>query len=165
MSLNLENKMIIWLDADGCPNEVKECVFKAAIRTQTKVMLVADRWFRIPPHSLFELIVVTQGFNAADEYIIERASICDIAITDDIPLAHSLVLKDVTTISRRGQVFDKGNIGDRLATRDLMEGLRTSGLVTGGPKPYGNNEKRKFAETFDRLLVKLKNNPPSQSKK
>lgn len=156
MSLSPSNTMIIWLDADGCPNEVKECVFKAAIRTNTKVVLVADRWFRIPGHLLFELIVVAQGFNAADEYIVEHATSHDIAITDDIPLAHSLVLKEVTTISRRGQVFDRSNIGDRLATRDLMEGLRSSGMITGGPKPYGNNEKRKFAETFDRLLVKLK---------
>ena len=146
--------MYIWLDADGCPNEVKDCVFKAAIRTQTKVILVADRLFKLPPNPFLELRVVNQGFNAADDYIVEQASASDLVVTDDIPLAHRLVLKKVITLSRRGQVFDEGNIGDRLATRDLMEGLRSSGIITGGPSSYSPIDKRKFAEAFDRLLSK-----------
>ena len=146
--------MYIWLDADGCPNEVKDCVFKAAIRTQTKVILVADRWFKLPPNPFLELRVVNQGFNAADDYIVEQANSNDLVVTDDIPLAHRLVLKKVITLSRRGQVFDESNIGDRLATRDLMEGLRSSGMITGGPSSYSPIDKRKFAEAFDRLLAK-----------
>ena len=146
--------MFIWLDADGCPNDVKDCVFKASLRTETRVILVADRWFKLPPHPFLELKVVNQGFNAADDYIVDHASPADLVVTDDIPLAHRLVLGGVPTLSRRGQVFDEGNIGDRLATRDLMEGLRSSGLITGGPSSYSPNDKRKFAESFDRLLSK-----------
>ena len=76
-------------------------------------------------------------------------------ITDDIPLAHRCVSKRIATLSRRGQEFDEGNIGERLATRDLMETLRGGGMMTGGPTSYGSNDKKKFAETFDRLLTRL----------
>lgn len=148
-------KVRIWLDADGCPNDVKDCVFKASLRTNTPVILVADRWFKLPPHPHLELIVVNQGFNSADDYIADNASVNDLVVTEDIPLAHRCVSKNVTTISRRGLVFDEGNIGERLATRDLMENLRGAGMVTGGPRPYGPLEKKKFAETFDRMLIKL----------
>lgn len=147
--------MIIWLDADGCPNDVKDCVFKASQRTQTKVILVADRWFRIPPSALLELIVVNTGQDAADNYIVEHASDSDLVVTDDIPLAHRCVGKKITTISRRGLEFDERNIGERIATRDLMENLRGAGMITGGPAPFGATDKKKFAETFDRLLHKL----------
>lgn len=147
--------MKIWLDADGCPNDVKDCVFKASMRTQVPVVLVADRWVKIPSHPLFQVIVVNQGYNSADDYIAENATPEDLVVTDDIPLAHRCVSQKVTTLSRRGQEFDEGNIGERLATRDLMEGLRGAGMITGGPAAYGPNEKKKFAETFDRLLTKL----------
>ncbi len=147
--------MRIWLDADGCPNDVKDCVFKASLRTNTAVILVADRWFRLPPHPHLQLMVVNQGFNSADDYIADNASDADLVVTDDIPLAHRCVTKNVSTISRRGIEFDEGNIGERLATRDLMDGLRGAGMVTGGPRPYGVLDKKKFAETFDRVLTRL----------
>jgi uncharacterized protein YaiI (UPF0178 family) len=147
--------MRIWLDADGCPNEVKDCVFKASLRTRIEVVLVADRWFRLPPHPHLRLMVVNQGFNSADDYIAENAQVGDLVVTDDIPLAHRCVTKNVATISRRGVEFDEGNIGERLATRDLMDGLRGAGMVTGGPRPYGPLDKKKFAETFDRVFVRM----------
>jgi len=149
--------MRIWLDADGCPNDVKDCVFKAAERTQTKVILVADRWFRIPTSPLLELIVVNSGQDAADNYIVEQATPGDLIVTDDIPLAHRCVIKTLTTMSRRGIEFDERNIGERIATRDLMDSLRSTGMITGGPAPYGPTDKKKFAETFDRLLQRLRN--------
>lgn len=148
--------MKIWLDADGCPNDVKDCVFKASLRTQTPVILVADRWVKLPPHPHLQMIVVNSGFNAADDYIADNATPDDLVVTDDIPLAHRCVSKGTTTLSRRGQEFNEGNIGERLATRDLMEGLRNSGMITGGPAAYNANDKKKFAETFDRLLTRLK---------
>lgn len=148
--------MKIWLDADGCPNDVKDCVFKASTRTETPVILVADRWVKLPPHPHLQMIVVNSGFNAADDYIADNAVPGDLVVTDDIPLAHRCVSKDVSTLSRRGQEFNSGNIGERLATRDLMEGLRNSGMITGGPAAYSANDKKKFAETFDRLLTRLK---------
>lgn len=147
--------MRIWLDADGCPNDVKECVFRASLRTQVPVMLVADRWVRLPSHPHLQMIVVNQGFNAADDYIADNATTDDLVVTDDIPLAHRCVSKDVATISRRGVEFDSGNIGERLATRDLMEGLRGAGVMTGGPASYNAVDKKKFAETFDRVLTRL----------
>ena len=148
--------MKIWLDADGCPNDVKDCVFKASARTETPVILVADRWVKLPPHPHLQMIVVNSGFNAADDYIADNVTTDDLVVTDDIPLAHRCVTKGVTTLSRRGQEFNSGNIGERLATRDLMEGLRNSGMITGGPAAYNANDKKKFAETFDRLLTKLR---------
>lgn len=147
--------MKIWLDADGIPHDVRECVFKASMRTQIPVILVADRWVKIPSHPLFQMIVVNQGFNSADDYIADNATAADLVVTDDIPLAHRCVSKNVSTLSRRGQEFDEGNIGERLATRDLMEGLRGAGMVTGGPSTYGSLHKKKFAETFDRVLTRL----------
>lgn len=147
--------MKIWLDADGCPNDVKDCVFKASLRTQVPVILVADRWVKIPSNSLLQVIVVNQGFNSADDYIADNAVSGDLVVTDDIPLAHRCVSKNISTLSRRGQEFDEGNIGERLATRDLMDGLRGAGMVTGGPAAYGAIDKKRFAETFDRLLTKL----------
>ncbi|MFZ9520863.1 MAG: YaiI/YqxD family protein [Silvanigrellaceae bacterium] len=147
--------MRIWLDADGCPNDVKECVFKASLRTQIPVVLVADRWVRLPAHPHLQMIVVNQGFNAADDYIADNATPDDLVVTDDIPLAHRCVTQNVSTISRRGVEFDSGNIGERLATRDLMEGLRGAGMVTGGPAAYGALDKKKFAEAFDRVLTRL----------
>jgi uncharacterized protein YaiI (UPF0178 family) len=147
--------MRIWLDADGCPNDVRECVFKASLRTHIPVMLVADRWVRLPSHPYLQMIVVNQGFNAADDYIADNATADDLVVTDDIPLAHRCVSKQVSTISRRGIEFDAGNIGERLATRDLMEGLRGAGMVTGGPPAYGPQDKKKFAEAFDRVLTRL----------
>lgn len=147
--------MKIWLDADGCPNDVKDCVFKASLRTETPIILVADRWVKLPPHPHLQMIVVNSGFNAADDYIADNATPQDLVVTDDIPLAHRCVTQNITTLSRRGQEFNSGNIGERLATRDLMEGLRNSGMITGGPSAYNANDKKKFAETFDRLLTRL----------
>jgi uncharacterized protein YaiI (UPF0178 family) len=147
--------MKIWLDADGCPHDVRECVYKASLRTQIQVILVADRWVKTPPHPHLQMIVVNQGFNSADDYIADNATEADLVITDDIPLAHRCVSKKIATLSRRGQEFDEGNIGERLATRDLMETLRGGGMITGGPPSYGSNDKKKFAETFDRLLTRL----------
>ena len=147
--------MKIWLDADGCPHDVRECVYKASLRTQVPVILVADRWVKTPLHPLLQMVVVNQGFNSADDYIADNATPDDLVVTDDIPLAHRCVSKNVSTMSRRGVEFDEGNIGERLATRDLMEGLRGAGMITGGPSTYGTLEKKKFAETFDRVLTRL----------
>lgn len=145
----------IWLDADGCPNDVKDVVFKASLRLHIPVVLVADRWFRLPPHPHLQLILVAQGADSADDHIVEHATTADLVVTEDIPLASRLVKNQVTVISRRGTVFTETNIGERLATRDLMDGLRGSGMQTGGPRPYGPAEKKRFAEAFDRELTRL----------
>lgn len=93
--------------------------------------------------------------DAADGYIGEKAQNTDLVITQDIPLAHILVAKDIVVLSPRGVTFTRDNIGERISVRNLMQDLRDSGESTGGPRPFGDKERREFASAFDRALTKL----------
>ena len=146
----------IWIDADACPADIKELVFHASRRVQIPVYLVANRAMYVPPASLVRLIQVAREFDAADHYIVQHVAPHDLVITADIPLAAAVVDKHAVAINPRGEVYTRENVSERLAMRNLMQDLRTTGLVQGGPAPLGAAERQKFAAAFDRSLTKLR---------
>lgn len=146
---------IIWIDADACPRAVKDIVFKASRRLSVSVKLVANSYMQTPDSELIELIQVPSGFDVADGHIVSHAGPGDLVITADIPLAGELVRKGLLAISPKGEIFDAESIGERLAMRNLFTEMRSSGEIMGGGRPYSEQDKRDFAATFDRTLVKL----------
>ncbi len=148
--------MRLWIDADAAPRDVKEIVFRAARRLEIPVVLVANLRLSPPADNPFVSTVrVAGGPDVADRHIAESAEPGDLAVTADIPLAARLVEKGVTAIDPRGCEYTADNVGDRLAVRDLMDGLRGAGEVTFGPRPYGPKDRQAFAATLDRVLTRL----------
>ncbi len=147
--------MKIWIDADACPGAVRDIVLKAAVRQKIEIVFVANKGLNLPESPLVSLVKVDAGPDVADQYIVDHASTSDLVVTQDIPLAHILVTAGIVTINPRGDVYTADNIGDRISVRDLMQGLRDTGEITGGPKQFGEKEKRAFASSFDRELTKL----------
>ncbi len=146
--------MHIWVDADACPNPIKEILFRAAKRCAIPLTLVANHQLNIPPSPLIKFQRVESGFDVADNYIAQRVSPGDIVVTQDIPLAAEVIEKDTEVISPRGVYFTKANIRQRLAMRNLMEELRNIGEVSGGPPTMSNTDRQQFANVLDRLLAK-----------
>jgi uncharacterized protein YaiI (UPF0178 family) len=143
----------IIVDADACPVVIKEILFKAATRTQTALVLIANHAMKIPPSPYITFVHVESGFDIADNEIVKRAQADDLIVTSDIPLAAELIEKGAQVISPRGEVFDKQNIKGRLTTRDFMETMRASGVHTGGPPPMSARERKEFAGHLDRWLA------------
>lgn len=146
--------MKIWVDADACPNPIKEILFRAAKRTGCTLTLVANYPSQVPAY--VEMIVVPKRFDAADSKIVELLSPGDLVITADIPLAAQVLDKGGYLFTPRGDEYTNSNIGDRLAMRDLLESLRggTDPIVSGGPPPFSNRDKANFANQLDRFLSK-----------
>ena len=130
--------MRVWIDADAAPREVKEIVFRAAKRLEVHAVLVANQWLTGPPGNPFVSAVrVEGGADVADLHIAEHAEPGDVAVTADIPLAARLVEKNVMAIDPRGDEYTEENVGERLAVRDLMDGLRGAGMLDpGGPRRF-----------------------------
>jgi uncharacterized protein YaiI (UPF0178 family) len=145
----------IWIDADAAPRLMKDIVFRASERRKIHVTLVANRWQRTPNSALVDLVVVDDGFDAADDHIAEHCEKGDVVITADVPLAARIVAKDVPAISPRGRTFDADNIAERLGTRNLMEELRSADLVSGGAPPFGDKDRQRFANALDRALQRM----------
>ncbi len=147
----------IWVDADACPVAVKEVLYKASERTKIPVTLVANQSLSVPPYPQINSIQVEKGFDVADNLIAARCELGDLVITQDIPLAAEIVAKGVTAINPRGETYTEANIRQRLAMRDLMEELRSTQQISGGPPPFGPKEKQKFANSLDRWIAKNHN--------
>jgi uncharacterized protein YaiI (UPF0178 family) len=148
---------VIWVDADAAPREVKEIVFRTALRLAIPTVLVANQRMPVPsnnPH--VRTVRVEGGPDVADAYIAEHAASGDVAVTADIPLAALLVAKGVVVLDPRGERYTSENIGERLSIRDFMDALRSSGTETGGPKTYGPGDKQAFANALDRTLTALR---------
>ena len=147
-------RMTIWIDADASPRDVKDIVFRASARLEIPTVLVANSRMETPAaNPLVTAVRVGGGPDVADQYIADESAPGDIAITADIPLASQLVEKGVITLDPRGEIYTKANIGERLSIRDFMQGLRDTGVETGGPKAYGQREKQAFANALDRTLT------------
>ncbi len=146
--------MQIWVDGDACPVEIKELLYRAAVRVKMKLTLVANQTIRIPRSEFISLLTVPSGLNVADKQIVELLSPGDLVVTADIPLAAHVVQKGGIAIDPRGDVFTEANIGERITMRNLMDELRGSDLVMGGPAPYGPKDKQAFANQLDRILAK-----------
>lgn len=146
--------MNIWVDADACPNTVKEVLFKAAQRTQTSTTLVANQMLRVPRSPYLKAIQVPAGFDVADNEILKRLSAGDLVITADIPLAAEAIEQGAHVIDPRGERYTLDNIRARLTMRNFMEELRSSGVETGGHAKLSQADTQAFANQLDRLLTK-----------
>ena len=148
--------MQIWVDGDACPVEVKELLYRAAVRVKVKLTLVANQTIRIPKSEYLSLLTVPSGLNVADKQIVELLQPGDLVVTGDIPLAAHVVQKGGIALDPRGDILDDANIGERITMRNLMDELRGSDLVTGGPAPFGPKDKQAFANQLDRILARLR---------
>lgn len=147
--------MRIWIDADACPAPVKEIVIRAATRLEVPVVFVANQPQRIPVSPFISTVHVGKGLDVADMHIAGNAAAGDLAVTQDIPLAAELVKKGVVTLDPRGELFTEENVDERLSVRDFMTELREGGVMTGGPRGFGPQDRQRFAATFDRELSRL----------
>ncbi len=145
--------MQIWIDADACPKPIKEILFRAAERVKTALVLVANRPMQAPASRYIRSMVVASGLDVADETIVRLLQPGDLVITADIPLAALVVDKGGHALNPRGELYDTDNIRERLAMRDLMDELRGSGIDTGGPAPFNQQDRSAFANQLDRFLA------------
>ncbi|HEY7772399.1 MAG TPA: YaiI/YqxD family protein [Marinagarivorans sp.] len=145
--------MQIWVDADACPNVIKDILFKAAKRRSMALVLVANQPLRTPPSPVIRSVVVPAGFDVADNYIVQHCQQGDLLITADIPLAAEVIALGVQVISPRGERFTANNIEPRLAMRNFMEQMRNAGQASGGPPPLNHSDRQAFANALDRLLA------------
>lgn len=145
--------MKIWIDADACPRVIKEILFKASLRLQIPVCLVANKDLSKHVSGLVQSIIVGEGPDIADDYIAEHATPHDLVITADIPLAARIVAKGGLALDPRGELYHEENIGEKLAMRDLMMELRSGGMVQGGPAQFSMTDRQRFASSLDRILT------------
>ena len=144
----------IFVDADACP--VKDEVYKVAWRHNVPVSVVSNSAFRVPDHPLIERIVVSDGFDAADDWIAERADAATVVITGDILLADRCLKTGATVIAHNGRPFTPASIGGAIATRAIMADLRVGADgITGGPAPFAKADRSRFLQTLDEALVRL----------
>ena len=144
----------ILVDADACP--VKQEVYRVASRYSLNVILVANSWMRVPNEPWLTLEVVKGGFDAADDWIAEHVQPHDIVITADILLANRCLKKDARVIGPTGRPFTDNNIGEAVATRDLLEMLRDTGKVTGGPPPLKKCDRSRFLQQLDEVIQTIR---------
>ena len=147
--------MKIWIDADACPRVIKEILFKASERLNIPVCLVANKALVKHNTNLVESIIVADGPDVADDYIVEHAAPEDLVVTADIPLAARIVANGGVALDPRGELYTEENVGEILAMRDLMMELRQSGLVQGGPTPFSLTDRQRFASSLDRILTRM----------
>jgi hypothetical protein len=145
--------MKIWVDADACPNAVKSVIYKVAQRRKIRVTLVANQHMRIPESELFTFIQVGNGFNEADETIVELIDKTDLVITADIPFASDVINKGAIALNPRGEIYTEDNIQVRLSMRDFMDTLRMGGTITGGPAPLDKHNIQDFTNALDKYLT------------
>ena len=145
--------MRIWVEADACPNPIKEILFRAAERLKIALTLVANKPLRTPPSAYINTIQVAAGFDVADNKIAEELRTGDLVITADIPLAAAVLDKGGRVLDPRGELFTRDNIEARLTMRKFMDELRASGVDTGGPPPFNHGDRQAFAGQLDRLLA------------
>ncbi|MCZ2722233.1 YaiI/YqxD family protein [Marinomonas sp. 15G1-11] len=146
--------MKIWVDADACPNVIKTILFRAAERVKIECILVANQLIAIPPSQWVSRQQVSQGFDEADNYIVDHVEEHDLVITADIPLAADVIEKKAIAINPRGEIYTKENIKQRLAMRDFMEQMRSTGEHIGGPDSFNHQDRAAFANALDKLLIR-----------
>ena len=144
----------IYIDADACP--VKQEVYRVAGRYRLEVTLVANSWMRIPKEKWITLEVVDSGFDAADDWIVEKVQPLDVVITADVPLASRCIKAGARVIGTTGKPFTDDNIGQAVATRNLLEELRGAGEITGGPPPLKKSDRSRFLQKLDEVIQSIR---------
>jgi uncharacterized protein YaiI (UPF0178 family) len=143
----------ILVDADACP--VKDEIYKVAWRREVPVTVVSNMLLRVPDHPLIDRVVVSDGFDAADDWIAEAADAGTVVVTGDILLADRCLKKQATVIGHNGKPFTTASIGGAIATRAIMADLRSGAGVTGGPAPFAKADRSRFLQALDAALVRL----------
>lgn len=146
--------MQIWVDADACPKVIKEILFRAAERRAIQLTLIANKMLYCPPSKYIRAMQVPAGFDVADNKIAQLVEPGDLVITADIPLAADVIARGGHVLNPRGEFYSKDNIQERLTMRNFMDGLRGSGVDTGGPPSFSQSDRQAFANQLDRFLVK-----------
>ncbi len=149
--------MRILIDADACPRAAKDILYKTTQRLKIDLYLVANQYMRTPPMPHIKNVVVEDGYNVADDKIVDMTEEGDLIITADIPLADRVIKKGGFALNPRGELYDEDNIGHKLGVRDLMDELRSFGMETGGPSTYSQRDKNEFANALNRFLTKQLN--------
>ena len=152
--------MKIWVDADACPTVIKDILFKAAERSGVMTTLVANHQMHIPSSRHIRFMQVSQGFDVADNEIVERIEAGDLVITGDIPLAADVIAKKAHALNPRGELYTTANIRARLNMRDFMDTLRASGIDTGGQAALSQRDRQAFANQLDKLLTQYLQQKP-----
>ena len=144
----------ILVDADACP--VKDEVYKVAWRRGVPVKVVSNSPIRLPDHPLIERVLVSDAFDAADDWIAEAADAGTVVITGDILLADRCLKAGATVLGHNGKPFTAASIGGAIATRAIMTDLRAGADgITGGPKPFAKADRSRFLQALDEALVRL----------
>ena len=151
----------IYIDADACP--VKQEVYRVASRYRLDVTLVTNSWMRAPDERWIVLKVVEDGFDAVDDWIVEHAQAHDIVVTADIPLASRCLIKGARVIGPTGKPFTENNIGQAVATRELLSELRGAGEITGGPPPLTKRDRSRFLQQLDDIIQSIRREHPLNS--
>jgi len=146
--------MKIWIDADACPNVIKDIVFRAAERAHIDVTLVANQAMRLPPSQYIRFIQVPAGLDVADKRIVELLQAGDLVVTADIPLAAAVIEKNGVALNPRGELYSTENIRERLSMRNFMDELRSGGVNTGGPPVLTPKDRQLFANKLDSWLAR-----------
>ncbi|MFG1430425.1 YaiI/YqxD family protein [Xanthobacter sp. V2C-8] len=144
----------LYIDADACP--VKEEAYKVGWRHAVRILVVANAPIAVPAHPLVERVLVPAGPDAADDFIAARVARGDVVVTADVPLAARCVKAGADVIAPTGKPFTTDSIGMALATRNLMDDLRSAGAVTGGPRPFSARDRSAFLSALDLAVVRLK---------
>jgi len=144
----------IYVDADACP--VKQEVYRVARRYGLEVTLVANSWMRVPDEPWLALEVVGDGFDAADDWIVEQVGPADVVVTADVPLASRCLKGGARVIGPTGRPFTDDNIGQAVATRDLLAGIRGAGEMTGGPPPITKRDRSRFLQQLDEVIQSIR---------
>ena len=150
--------MKLYIDADACP--VKNEVFRVAERYALEVILVSNKWMNTPDSGLIQLQVVDGKFDAADDWIVNHVKTNDIVISADIPLASRCLEKGASVLGPKGRAFSKDNIGNIMATREIMSHLRDLGTMTGGPAPFQKKDRSRFLQSLDQMIQSIKRQQP-----
>lgn len=147
--------MNIWIDGDACPKQVKQILFRAAAKRKVPLLIVANHFVNIPPSPFIKRVMVESGFDKADKYILDHVQKLDLVITNDTLLAELLLEKEALVLSSRGLLYTDNNIKQIVATRNINESLRGSGLIHGGPNQLQQKEIVHFSNHLDRIITRF----------
>ncbi|MBS1064666.1 YaiI/YqxD family protein [Gluconobacter kondonii] len=149
----MSNTTRLLVDADACP--VKDEIYRVGARYGLKTIIVANSWMNVPQSALIERVVVPEGPDVADDWIAEQVTASDIVITSDIPLAVRCLAKKGSVLRPNGEEIDERSVGMVSAMRDLMQGLRETGMTTYNPS-FSKNDRSRFLSALDTLIVRLR---------
>jgi uncharacterized protein YaiI (UPF0178 family) len=148
--------MVVWVDADACPAQIKDILFRAAERVQVQTVLVANHALRVPKSRFIRAKQVESGFDVADARILAALAAGDLVVTADVPLAAQVVAARAFALNPRGTLYTSDNVHGHLARRNFMDAARSSGEITRGPAPLDKTDIQAFANELDKFLTRYR---------